>query len=436
MTLNEEQILALAPDDASQKAGKDLSGPAKWVTRGSDESAVWGECKGSGSKPYQSQVDLNALAFKCTCPSRKFPCKHGLGLLLFCFKYPAEFTDNQQPAWVSEWLGKRADKENKKAEKEYAPEKPIDEAAQKKRLDARISKINDGIDELLLWIKDIVRSGIMSAPEKGHAFWLNMGKRMVDAQAGGLAGLVNELAGINYFKEGWQTQFLNQLLTIYQIAKGYQNIDSLPDGLQADVKSLIGFNLKIEEVKTQPEIRDNWMVVGRQAEDDGPLTTERNWLIGTKTGRKALILNFYVRNQPKDISLAPGTTIDAGLAFYPSTTPLRAILMQQHSIVPNGQLTGCADWAEVMDFQTDILTENPFIGALPFVIEGVRPVRSNENWWLQDRNNNVMALQLKEDTIWTLTSLSGGEFLPMAVVGREYDYMPLGVWINGKYKLL
>ena len=43
---------------------------------------LWGLCAGSGKNPYQTIVDLSGPAYKCSCPSRKFPCKHALGLLL------------------------------------------------------------------------------------------------------------------------------------------------------------------------------------------------------------------------------------------------------------------------------------------------------------------------------------------------------------------
>jgi hypothetical protein len=80
--LTTEAVLALAPDDASAKAARGLISPAKWPLRGADDTAVWGECQGSGSRPYQTQVYLAGPAFRCTCPNRKFPCKHGLALLL------------------------------------------------------------------------------------------------------------------------------------------------------------------------------------------------------------------------------------------------------------------------------------------------------------------------------------------------------------------
>ena len=54
-----EQVLALAPDAASRKAGSKLGAAGPWSGAGSsDEGTVWGLCKGSGSKPYQTVVDM------------------------------------------------------------------------------------------------------------------------------------------------------------------------------------------------------------------------------------------------------------------------------------------------------------------------------------------------------------------------------------------
>lgn len=73
MELTSESVLALAPDASSVKAAQALLKPGQWPTLGFNENAVWGECKGSGSKPYQVEADLSGPVFKCTCPSRKFP---------------------------------------------------------------------------------------------------------------------------------------------------------------------------------------------------------------------------------------------------------------------------------------------------------------------------------------------------------------------------
>jgi hypothetical protein len=48
MNWTTEQILALAPDSASAKAGQGLASPRKWQTLGADEQTAWGLCQGSG----------------------------------------------------------------------------------------------------------------------------------------------------------------------------------------------------------------------------------------------------------------------------------------------------------------------------------------------------------------------------------------------------
>lgn len=77
-----EQVLSLAPDASSVSAGRKLASPTPWSDTGAQGSLVWGLCKGSGAKPYQTVVDLTGPAYLCSCPSRKFPCKHAVGLLL------------------------------------------------------------------------------------------------------------------------------------------------------------------------------------------------------------------------------------------------------------------------------------------------------------------------------------------------------------------
>ncbi|WP_461030053.1 SWIM zinc finger family protein, partial [Streptomyces sparsus] len=100
-----EQVLALAPDAASRKAGGKLAGPAPWSQAGSAEGAVWGLCKGSGSKPYRTVVDCADAACKCSCPSRKFPCKHALGLLLlWSAGGDAVASGAEPPEWAQSWL--------------------------------------------------------------------------------------------------------------------------------------------------------------------------------------------------------------------------------------------------------------------------------------------------------------------------------------------
>ena len=61
-----EQVQTMAPDASSVKAARGLANATRWQDVGADDLAVWGDCKGSGSKPYEVCVDLGNLAFQCT----------------------------------------------------------------------------------------------------------------------------------------------------------------------------------------------------------------------------------------------------------------------------------------------------------------------------------------------------------------------------------
>jgi len=137
-----EQLDALAPDASSIKAAQKLKLPAKWPLLGSSARALWGECKGSGKKPYQATIDFSGPAWKCSCPSRKFPCKHALALAYLHVEQTSSFKTNGEPDWASEWLDKRA----ARAADASTPtdnEAPIDPVALEKKEAQRQKRIAD-----------------------------------------------------------------------------------------------------------------------------------------------------------------------------------------------------------------------------------------------------------------------------------------------------
>src|SRR5688572_8822107 len=104
----------MAPDAASAAAGKKLMALKNWEDLGQSPEAIWGKCRGSAL--YQVRIDLSNMGYSCSCPSRKFPCKHSLGLMLVAAASPDAVAEASLPEWVEEWLSKRRDKAEKKAE--------------------------------------------------------------------------------------------------------------------------------------------------------------------------------------------------------------------------------------------------------------------------------------------------------------------------------
>ncbi|MCG2613775.1 SWIM zinc finger family protein [Terrimonas sp. NA20] len=433
MNLSEDQILALAPDEPSKKSGKDLANPSKWVTKGMNDKALWGECQGSGSKPYQTQIDINNIAFKCSCPSRKFPCKHGLGLLLLHARQPALFGTGEPPSWVTEWLDKREQKQEKQTEK---TDKPVDEAAQAKRQQARQTKVSDGIEELTAWLKDIIRNGIVGIPDKGTAFFENISRRMIDAQAPGLAGMVRLLSETDFYTEGWQSKFMEQVVKIYLVISGYRNATAVPEELQQDLRAFIGFTQSQEELKEQTGVLDTWLVLGKQSSETDGIVTERFWLFGTKTNRYAVVLQFIVRGQGLQFNFTAGMFVEAELVFFPSAAPLRALIKRQITTSAVNSIQKFNTWHSVLEEETRLNSLLPFRSERPYLVSNLTLARYNEQWWLRDNEGYMMAVKDHYPNIWDLLAVSGMQPHDMAVVSNGVQYEPLGIWLNEQYKMI
>lgn len=432
MNFSEEQILALAPDDSSKKSGRELANPSKWGKREISERAVWGECQGSGKLPYQAQVDLVNIAFKCSCPSRKFPCKHGLGLLLLYARDKKLFSHAAEPNWVTDWLDKRSEREEKKTEKKEK-EKKADPAAQAKRQENRLKRVEDGTADLRLWIQDIIRNGLINIPGKDPSYFDNVSRRMVDAQAPGLAGMVRSLGNINFFVEGWQTSFLDQLIRIFLVLEGFSRLDQLPDDMQDELKTLIGFTQNQDELKHESGIRDEWVVLAKRTEKEENLTTERNWLYGTQSKKYALILQFYVKGQLPEANLVPGSCLDAELVFYSGINSMRALIKAQHNLVAQKALIGFSSWSEVVSAAGAAYASNPWGTSVPAIVENVTPMLISGQRILKDEQGEAVTISNRFEDIWKLLSLSGGGPIRLFAVGREQTFEPLSAWVDNQY---
>src|SRR4051794_40194977 len=146
MPLTLDQVASLAPDASALAAGKKTADARQWSALGQSDAALWGECKGSAV--YQTRVALSDLASKCTCPSRKFPCKHALGLMFLCAQEPARLPVAQTPDWVAEWLGKRTETATRRKERAEERAAPPDPEAQAKRAGKRAERVRAGADAL------------------------------------------------------------------------------------------------------------------------------------------------------------------------------------------------------------------------------------------------------------------------------------------------
>lgn len=435
-----EQILALAPDTGSLKAGQEQSTPRRWITLGSACDAVWGLCQGSAKDPYRTQIDLGGPAFRCTCPSRKFPCKHAIGLFLLLAARPEAFESSQPPAWVAEWLESRRKRSEPAAA--AAPVQPAANAeAQARRQAQREARVAAGIAELELWIQDLLRQGFGALPGKELRYWETAARRLVDAQAPGLARHVRLLAALPSSGQDWQGRLLDALGRIHLLLRAYQRLEDLPPLVQADVRAQIGWTVKAAELLERQGLRDEWLVVARRIDEEGSnghtLQVQRVWLWGRRSQRPALVLNFAAAGQPLDAGLLPGSAVEAELVYYPSAAPLRALVKARfsppHSITA---LSGAADLSTLAGQYAAALAACPWLENWPGVVEGVVPFHTGEIWRLVDAAGRSVPLASGFSQAAKLLAISGGH--PLALFG-EWDgsaFLPLSCMAGAQWHSL
>lgn len=229
------------------------------------------------------------------------------------------FLPGKNPAWVVEWLDKRV---NKTAEKKEKSDKPVDAEAQAKRLEARHRKVRVGVEDLQGWLRDLVRNGLLNVPERAQALFEGIAKRMVDAQAPGLAGMMRQLQEINYFGEDWKYELTALLSKAYLVAESYKHLDELPEEWQDEIRTLVGYPQSKEEVLAKGQtVTDDWYVVGTESLQQDRLTVEYNWLYGRQSKKYALFLQFIMAGALPEIAFLPGNVVQADLTFYRGIDP-------------------------------------------------------------------------------------------------------------------
>ncbi|MGQ4386413.1 SWIM zinc finger family protein [Streptomyces sp. SAS_270] len=432
-----DQVLALAPDAASRKAGSKLGAAGPWSAAGrSDEGTVWGLCKGSGSKPYRTVIDIadsTGPAYTCSCPSRKFPCKHALGLLLLWAGSGDTVPRGQAPDWAEQWMeGRRERAEQKRTTGGVSGAAAGDPEAARRRAERRAERITAGAAELEQRLTDVLRGGLAAAEQAGYGLWEETAARMVDAQAPGLAARVRELGAIPSSGPGWPVRLLEECALLHLLVQGWLRRESLPDGLAATVRSRVGLTGSADG----PPVRDRWLVLAQYDTSDGHLTTRRIWMYGTESGRTALLLSYGAAGRAPELALPVGLAVEAELSAYAGAGQLRAALGEQFAppspleIRPPG-----VSPAQAAARYGAALRDDPWLDSVPVTLDRVVPIPDGDSWQLAAVDGDL-ALPLTPAArtragLWRLVSLSGGS--PVTVFGEcgHRGFTPLTAWPEG-----
>jgi hypothetical protein len=417
--LTADQVIGLAPDSASVAAARKLATPAPWTGQGSSESAIWGLAKGSGANPYRVAVDLSGPAYSCSCPSRKIPCKHALGLLLLWSA--SDLPAGEPPGWAAEWLRHRGEHaEAAQARREQRASKEADPEARAARTAKRAATISAGLEDLDRFLADLVREGFATARERPWPWWDAQARRLVDSQAPALAERVRRLGSVLHAgRPDWPVRALAEAAALHLIVRAWQRGDEVPADLRDDLRTHVGWAFATDDVRqAAPPERGPWAVIGVRIELQDQLRVRRTWLRRPADGRVALLLDFAAGAAPFSFQCVLGTMIEGALYTYPGRAALRMAVDGELRIV--GEWDGPAIGDDVDAALTQwgrAVAADPFVSRIAVALHDVVPVNSRDRWWVRQVDGTSLPLAA-EDDIWPLVSLAGGR--PVGLAG-EWD---------------
>ncbi|WP_342439834.1 SWIM zinc finger family protein [Paenibacillus sp. FSL L8-0436] len=168
--LTSSYVDSLAPNAAAMKNGQGLVKKKSFVqlNRSENGELLFGQCSGSGKTPYECSADFivpDKPVFRCTCPSRQFPCKHALGLL-YAYAEGQPFTIADVPGDISAKREKAEKREETKVKQAVeggeAKPKKVNKSALKKKINAQL----EGLDLLEKLVLSLIRSGLSTIDSK------------------------------------------------------------------------------------------------------------------------------------------------------------------------------------------------------------------------------------------------------------------------------
>jgi SWIM zinc finger len=416
------RVLALGTDTAARQAALALPAGA-WSSLGQTGSRVWGRCRGSGPSPYEVVVDLGTPAYVCSCPSRKVPCKHALGLLLRWSD--GQVPDAEPPDFVDRRLAAHA------ATAESRAARPAGELADPEaaaaRAATRSARVADGLDELELWIGDQIRTGLAGLERGGYAAVEAVAARMVDAQAPGVAGLLRSIPG-ELALEGWPERVLEQLAALHLLVQAHRRLDRLPPALAATVRSRVGYPVSKKDVLAAPGVEDDWLAVGQVDTVEYRLETRRVWLWGRRSRRWALWLTFAPAGGAPDTTVVAGSRFTGSLHFYPGAGEHRAVIGAGQEVAGPTEPPPPESLATARRRFADLVAADPWATRMPTaLLVAPVPPAAGGRWRLRDLDGACRDVLGSAGEPWPLLAQSRGQAVPVMAEWSTAGVRPLAV---------
>jgi len=438
-------VVAVAPTPSSLAAAETLAVDTRWSRYGADDQVLWGRCRGSGAEPYDTVVDHVGVAWRCTCPSRRRPCKHALALLLLWVRgaVPAGVPPHDVAAWAHRPRppggdtpdGHAGGRVPSSAQPGYGggdsggvdvgegdETLPPDRDDLDRARDERVARMREGLAELDRWLEDRMRAGLADPALGRYSTWDDLAARLVDARAGALANRVRRLAGLVGASPDWHADVLAELGLLHLISQAGRRLPDLPGALADAVAAASGWQVRQADVLAGVPDTDDWFVTGRSDRREDRIEVRRVWLRGRSTGRWAMLLSFAAYGQSLDASLAVGTTVSGDLHRYPGGG-LRALMGRRHAdslpfLEPKSVtvVSACAEIGRAV-------AAEPWLERFPATVTAA-PALLDGRWVLTD-DTGSLPLCANDRAVATILAASSGRAVVITVEWTPEGLLPL-----------
>jgi hypothetical protein len=442
-----EQVVAVAPSPASVAAAEPLAAASRWSAIGADERALWGRCRGSGAEPYETTVDHAEVAWRCTCPSRKHPCKHAVALLLLWSR--GGVPEAARPAGVATWIdardrraepgggdppaaapgeangGQATDADHDRPDASDGPDR---DALDRSR-DERVARMMEGLLELDRWLEDRMRTGLADPALARYATWDALAARLVDARAGALANRVRRLAGLVGSGPDWHSDVLAELGMLHLVSEAGRRLPTLPGSLADAVATVAGWQVRQADVLASVPETDDWIVMGRSDIREDRIEVRRVWLRGHSTRRWAMLLSFAAYRQSLDDSWAVGTAVRADLHRYPGGS-LRCLAGRRDDEPVNSFEIDTVSIAEACVEIGSAVAAEPWLEHMPVTVLAL-PTISDARWVLSDDTGSLPMLG-DAVAVGVVLAASAGDPVAVTVEWTPHGLLPLTLHLDDR----
>jgi hypothetical protein len=400
--------------------------------RGTCAGVFWGQLQGLESE-YQVVFVPETQQMRCSCWVFPKPCVHALALA-YTYQQEGEVVFEAQenaPDWTEALLAGNflpIKKQNNEVQNALTREKKYLE---------RIEKAFNGFDDLEQWLLDTMKRGLATAISENPTFYEDIAARMADNSMTGISRSLRLLKNIPTNDPLWADKTLRVLGELYLTVRAFRNREQLPETLIADLQTYIGINAKKEEaLQGNDVVMDAWAVLGvKETQVEDKLKGRYTWLLGAKSGRFALLLEYVYGGIEFSASFQSGSIFNSEFAFYPSAMPIRAILKNEPKFLPKNieKLPGFASFDVLANSYSQSLGKQPWTRATPAIIENVKPLFLNEKFYLEDNFSKIMPLECANSVGWKLVALGGGAFLTVFGEWTGQAFLPISVVAEGRF---